>query len=1727
MPTKVFRAPVKRTVKVASGLKTASMQAIKDAVAEIEPPERLVVEGATVVCTQMYEPESQSKMKKTDTSNGVMLQGAYKLGHKDIEFEPKFEKCRYCLENGEADYSCEPEIDEEQWHDYDEEEKTNGEFGILEEKSFMVCKKGFGLLYISEDGQRPCDMKRLLAMLAIKLGDRALLGRLMCAAFGGDPVNMATGNFIFARTDLEIGGGIPLKFQRFYNTFDEQVTALGKGWRHPYDIHLTETKEGVVITFEDGHDEIYKLGDDATPNAKKEKDEPTKGYRLSKPGETLSDLNDKAYEAPDGNFSQLLKVRNGHRLVKADGTTLYFNADGNLTKIYDANQVEIILTYENKQLIRIASLSGSFNFTYEFDKIATLTDHTGRKIAYTYEGDLLTSATDPLGNIRTYAYDEQGRFLNEINPEGHLVVENEYDDQNRTIKQRYADQTEMSYIYEDREVQNISETLKTEFISQDGSKTIYHRDIQYRTVGIEYPDYGEIQTEYNWKHQKISETDKIGARTYYNYDEKGNLSKITNPLKEVTELSYDDNNKLTGISAGGINKLSSEYDSTGNLVAASDALKRQVRFSYDKETRGLPTHIVQPDGSVIKVKYDKKRNVTEMTDAFGVTTHYDYDSLNRVIKTIDGNGNDTKFSYDLNNNIAEVINAEGNSRTYTYNKAKKLTHLTDFNGAEITFSYNSLNKPETITDQLGRTTKLTYDQMWNVSKVLQPNGAEIGFIYDENNRLVTIQKPDEHEIHYEYDMNGNKTKIVDEAGNATYLTYDKLQRITEVSNDEGTQQMFTYNTDGQITSVTDAMEHTIYLEYDEAGQLIKETNALGDFRSYTYTALGKIETVTDEADRTTTYEYAAGGRLTSIHHPTGNVEHFTYDNNSNIKTHTNPLGLTTTYLYDCLNRVTEIIGVNGSSKKYTYDQVDHVTSMTNELEHSTHYAYTLTGQLEKVIDPLGNETHYVYDLLDQLVEVKQLGEVDGTDGVAMTAINPTDRITTYQRNLLGQVTSVTDALGQVEYYNYSPTGKLIKKIDKDAYITEYDYTIQGDVSHIKYGDGKEVHLAYNALRQLTEVKDSLGITRIEVDALGRPLNVVDHHHERVEYSYGKAGERKSIKYPNGKLVQYHYDELLRLTRIQDEEQFTNYVYDKYSRLIEKQYPNNTASEYKFNEWGQLQSLIHSKSSTNYAGKEIKENLDQFHYEYDLMGNKIEINKIRKGVKDQGRYKYQYDPLNRLTQVMRERETLRSYRYDVFGNRTRKLEKGKEISYNYNSLNQLISMRDEVLHEYQYDGRGNLEVTKRNDEITHEYFFGANNRLEEALNHEKHLLATYDYNGLGHRVGKKIFDDELNPLKQIDDVIDLSKQYNNLLQRSENGSTTNFAYDSGVLSASSDQGNHNYLLDDLGSPLRLVDGTGSELDTFSYDEFGTQFGTISSTKQPFGFTGYQVDDISSTLFAQARQYDPNVGRFISEDKIKGFIEAPFTLNQYTYSWNDPMNLVDLDGKWPQWASDLWDNIRGVGSSIREGIQDLTRDMRRAVDLLTRGPFNGFGWQNISPAMNLADERLESSIAFAERHGLPHARGNLADAYRHFTWMFEETVARGASGARFIGDQNELVWLDSLFRGSPRNYMLAMFDMDAIKDLWNNSLGIEMGSCSDHESSSSYDAFRYAQANGWLIEHENYVADRLGIVPDSDGNVLGSWDLRANNIRFTDNYGTTVLCLYTREHTRTPHPFGGGN
>jgi len=65
----------------------------------------------------------------------------------------------------------------------------------------------------------------------------------------------------------------------------------------------------------------------------------------------------------------------------------------------------------------------------------------------------------------------------------------------------------------------------------------------------------------------------------------------------------------------------------------------------------------------------------------------------------------------------------------------------------------------------------------------------------------------------------------------------------------------------------------------------------------------------------------------------------------------------------------------------------------------------------------------------------------------------------------------------------------------------------------------------------------------------------------------------------------------------------------------------------------------------------------------------------------------------------------------------------------------------------------------------------------------------------------------------------------------------------------------------------------------------------------GYTGH-IDDAGTGLtYMQARFYDPAIGRFLSNDPV-GFMEGgPNHFNRYMYTYNDPVNLVDPDGRCP--------------------------------------------------------------------------------------------------------------------------------------------------------------------------------------------------------------------------------------
>src|SRR5207247_11056899 len=97
----------------------------------------------------------------------------------------------------------------------------------------------------------------------------------------------------------------------------------------------------------------------------------------------------------------------------------------------------------------------------------------------------------------------------------------------------------------------------------------------------------------------------------------------------------------------------------------------------------------------------------------------------------------------------------------------------------------------------------------------------------------------------------------------------------------------------------------------------------------------------------------------------------------------------------------------------------------------------------------------------------------------------------------------------------------------------------------------------------------------------------------------------------------------------------------------------------------------------------------------------------------------------------------------------------------------------------------------------------------------------------------------------------------------------------------------YETDHLGSTAALTNDKGHVVDEVTYDAFGNGTG---SKETPYNYTGRERDPLTGLLFYRARWYDPQIGRFISEDPI-GLSGG---INQFAYVGNSPQNATDPSG-----------------------------------------------------------------------------------------------------------------------------------------------------------------------------------------------------------------------------------------
>ena len=516
------------------------------------------------------------------------------------------------------------------------------------------------------------------------------------------------------------------------------------------------------------------------------------------------------------------------------------------------------------------------------------------------------------------------------------------------------------------------------FTDDLGQTTKYDIDPVTGNTAVQRRVFGEIDTPEN------GETDDLITR--YTYTTFALIDTVTDPLGRVTDYDYDSRGRLTSVTyaKGTADEaiVRYEYDLAGNQTAMIDGNDNRTTYEYDLLNRMVKTIEADPDGvgpllpPVTTFVYDAVGNVTSTTDANGNTSSSRFDDLNRLIESTgpdpDGTGPlpapVTRYAYDPVGNLDSITDPKGNTTRYQYDGRNRRIESIDPDGGVTKFAYDSDNNLSQVTDPVGNVTKFRYDARDRLVEEIDPLGKSILYGYDAANNLV--QKTD---------RNGRVTKY----------SYDNVNRLIKE----------------EWVGANDSIVNTINYRYDAAGNLLSVADVFSAL-AYTFDARDRVKTVDNSGT-----PGAPSVILT-----------YGYDDNSNVVTVADTIsfvaGATTTYQYDALDRMI-VLGQSGN-------QVS---------DKRINFTYNALGQylaIDRYRDLAGTQlvigTDYSYDQQNRLTRIDHKNS-------ANTSVAFYD----YEYDIASRISKITDVDG-VTNYEYDDRDQLISADHADAVFADESYT---------------------------------------------------------------------------------------------------------------------------------------------------------------------------------------------------------------------------------------------------------------------------------------------------------------------------------------------------------------------------------------------------------------------------------------------------------------------------------------------------------------------------------------------------------------------------------------------------------------------------------------------------------------------------------------------------------------
>ena len=680
-----------------------------------------------------------------------------------------------------------------------------------------------------------------------------------------------------------------------------------------------------------------------------------------------------------------------------------------------------------------------------------------------------------------------------------------------------------------------------------------------------------------------------------------------------------------------------------------------------------------------------------------------------------------------------------------------------------------------------------------------------------------------------------------------------------------------------------------------------------------------------ENDPMAEVKYDVWSRVTKIRAPIGSSANeyaeaaVEYNGADAVTKATDPRGYSTTFLYDTDRQLTKVTDARGKTWQYGYDLTGAVTKIIDPNSRNYAYAYDATGALAAQADPLQKGVFYYYqtdantktaDLLITRTVYNQ-----GNNGILKFGYDDMQRLTSVRDGADVLMTSVMQDVA----------GRVTKQDDGAAWgnFTK-TYTYDSDTGALTRADDG----------YMLSVGSRLSKHTLSYDHIGRPTNhyfgsdnTSNTHRMRWQYSYddSNAGRLTGIASSN--------DDGLTAGS-------TAYAYEDHGLLSRTTLRNGAYADYLYDRGGRLTRLANYHSAYDDGQGTTRRLSTSYDYTYDANSNMTEISQDFMGAEVVTQYAY--DEINRLTREA-TCDFMNRYFYDEGGNRTKLVHmnavyskdgngrivsmltkasastQGLTKTYLYANYTELTKMtaseyggttRD---YTYEHDMAGRLtrqiqNVFTPNSTTTYNYEWDAFDRMTKVQRVASGVtkIINYTYNAAGLRV------------RRVDTSTSVTKlwtyQGNNIASVSTKSggsfgdtSTQEWVYTvaPGIINnvlerlkanyAAGTTTSEYYQYDHRGNVAAVTDADGKILRGYQYDAFGNipfSFATGQSGAAPTDdilFTGKDLDPDTGLYYFNARWYDADLGRFLSQAVLGREDEHPYLLCE-----GAPLSFVDCSG-----------------------------------------------------------------------------------------------------------------------------------------------------------------------------------------------------------------------------------------